>query len=471
MEKSLLVQCFLFTSLAAYGCKSTSSRLSDADHTKRLPIQEPRVEEAASVFKKAMLHCSDQVWPNYNWNDVTVYFTDRDKQKAYRWDAVSGIYETTYKTVKPEFTANSYGYSRPGEKKELALSLTDDDDRYVPISPTSVSSLIQLAIHEGFHAFGQPSFTLQDNNPGAARKVYYPTDYMPRYLRYALAMKLLEYVHSRSDGALAQARDLLDQYQRDYSEESSRIAIIDILEGSAQYVQFKAAAVAMDNCAGNQAELPAVFTKLLAGTFGDNFNLLNTAAAESYVIGSLAGLALHLDGQSGWEKRVEQGETPQEILLKNITPIPAEVDNEKLNEAKTNAAEKNAKIKVALNEFHSLAQSGQALQFALSEERVMGSYNVNQTIYDQTTASSYYLGFSASTSVPSSSNVIALKDLTIRQQNHSTCGGNVLVFYVPKDQVTLTSDKLLNIDHPTVQVKQAPFRKAVDPNNGTIFCL
>ena len=101
----------------------------------------------------------------------------------------------------------------------------------------------------------------------------------------------------------------------------------------------------------------------------------------------------------------------------------------------------------------------------------MGAYYLSQTILDKASGLSYYLGFSANLSVPNSSAIIALKELTARQQNESACGKNALVFYVPKDQVKLMSDKLLNIDLPTVQVKQVQYHTAVDPTHGKMFCL
>lgn len=100
----------------------------------------------------------------------------------------------------------------------------------------------------------------------------------------------------------------------------------DGYEGTARYVEAIASLFNSRSCGATEQELKklAVQTDIFLGKDLVGFH---SADSEGYHIGGLASLILRFQFPSlKWQERVAQGETPVEILLKNIRPIENRVD-------------------------------------------------------------------------------------------------------------------------------------------------
>ena len=184
-----------------------------------------------------------------------------------------------------------------------------------------------VASHEAFHncqgawapgAGDQEALYVEaERNPGA------------RLLRVQLIESLRQAILQPDDAAahLSAARWWYDRYCAEYPRECELATLSDRLEGTARYFDM---ALCVRSALGMDADAPALhaaYQALVREDYAlDAARYDGYADSESYDLGGAACILLELQGASGWQERIEAGETPVAVLLEGVPPVPQAED-------------------------------------------------------------------------------------------------------------------------------------------------
>ena len=444
---------------------SAMSDIGDADITADRDNSK-NVAMVSTAFNEAMLKCPEKVWPDYDWRALEVILFDSVKQQAFRWNGSDGAKAEmiSFSSVDPRLVQGVYAYNLPGEKPLMSLSLNSESSLY---------GLIGLGIHEAFHKFGQVGWlSLQLGVDD--RFTPYPQNYRARYLRYAISRLLLGYLDTGDRARLSEVRGVWDRYRREFKGESESIALTDIEEGTARFVEVMGTALGALGCAADDATLYARFRAYLLKTEG-GFLHISFPSGESYLIGALASLALHNDmAHKGWEKRTAVGDTPLAILLENVSPKAAPEFSDMLMTAKSTIETWNEETKPRVEIFKESAISDEYYAFAIPENRRMGSYNATGQIKDVATGWQLVTDINVSFSARQSTALIKLNGLTIRTDGNSLCSANkqnMFLFYLPRNQVKIEGEQQLSFSGGAVTGDRVAYQEVRDKRGNRWFCL
>lgn len=105
----------------------------------------------------------------------------------------------------------------------------------------------------------------------------------------------------------------------------------DIIEGSARYFDMAMNVTSSLGLNATKEERLTLYQRLLTSDYDIDVRYDGYGDSESYDLGGLSGILLEMEGRDGWQKRVEKGESPVDILLENVEPVEQVMD-EKVRE-------------------------------------------------------------------------------------------------------------------------------------------
>ena len=197
--------------------------------------------------------------------------------------------------------------------KDLAFSLTSD-------------KAFSLLVHEAFHVCDQSHKhweKVDELKKGVDRFSQKTEGCTPRkyraYIRHYLEKALKKGINS--DGyktALQKAAWWNKEYRKKFPEEFKLANIGDIVEGSAEFATVRAKALREKGCQAREEELQKAYSKHYFKGRGRYPKVLETPDSEAYNIGSLASALLEKSSSPGWHKKIEEGVSPVQLLLKDI---------------------------------------------------------------------------------------------------------------------------------------------------------
>ena len=276
------------------------------------------VREVAEGFHEAMVVCPDRIWPNYSWSDYKILFVQNEQQSSWLWDASSNQFKAYDNSQLAESTLNAgFKFFEIEGKPTTSLALNGE----------SRDSLFELGAHEFFHFKGQEGWDLRQKE---GRGTLYPVEATPRLYRRALFDSLLSYFASNSETDLGQASYWYNKWKTEFPGEVVRST--DDYEGTAEYVGDMALILSQLGCESSETELRrSVLAHVSGGAFGlfvsgRRFQLDN----EGYDIGALASFVLRFQEnlKMSWTEEIKSGVSPVEILLRDVTQVPAEISPE-----------------------------------------------------------------------------------------------------------------------------------------------
>ena len=140
-----------------------------------------------------------------------------------------------------------------------------------------------------------------------------PIDFEPRFLRERV-------IDSIGRGAFDEARYWNDRHVAEFAEDAQGLRGLDVIEGTAQYVETVGVIVARLGCDATDAEIAA---EMAANIDSFVFDVGYDAGGESYVLGPLAGVALRARDGQGFEEQAKSAPL-HEILLESVTAAAVE---------------------------------------------------------------------------------------------------------------------------------------------------
>ena len=289
------------------------------------------VLETAKKFSISMKQCPEKIWANYSWNNFNVYLVYSEQMKVYKWDGQTEEVTSVDPTGLDSRILNGlYNFFELDGKKSMSIRM--DQDFAEPFA---------LAVHEGFHY-------LEDNwvAPQGSRGTDYPLDYKPRYIRKMLFTKLVEYFkgnkgddkgndkgNDKGDDivSLKEAKYWYNQWEATAPKEL--ISTTDGYEGTSQYVQTMANAVAKLGCDASPDQLKSFVLAEVEETYESSYLRLENPSLEfeGYAIGGLASLILAFSqNNNDWQDAFKQEISPLTTLLANVSPQQADDSQEEL---------------------------------------------------------------------------------------------------------------------------------------------
>jgi hypothetical protein len=302
------------------------------------PVLTAEVQQTLDAFTAAAYDCPERVLPGYDWRSLQVLVVDLTSTHAVLWNDLSkpatetpAVSFVPMTEVPPQLTG-VYGYDV--FKGHPTLSILHD---FWAALPSNVLTYpVRLAFHEGFHFHGQANWAVTDVS---IRDPEYPEDWRPRYLRAQIHRCLETALFEQDMNALGEAAFWQARYSTEHRADGSGAAALDMIEGTAQYVEMRATLVAALGCDVPEETLDEHMRSdadafLLGGQFDKG--------AEYYELGVLAGALLNQKDPGGaWLSAVARGVTPVALLVEGVPPISARDDEVLVGGARYLTQERN----------------------------------------------------------------------------------------------------------------------------------
>jgi hypothetical protein len=264
------------------------------------------VRELATKFKVTMMDCPERIWTNYNWAGLKVAFVYPSRDHSWVWDAAANSLAQVSNSLLPSFVLGSeFNFFSMSDQVTMALNMEKRGD-----------NLFGLGVHEFFHRHGQKKWKREESSH--FRGTVYPVAWQSRLYRRMILDNIKAYAKSNQNRDLEKARYWFEKWSTEYSYEPK--STTDGYEGSADYVEEMAAAIAELGCSASDDQIKSRIVKQIQSKYAPSVVGEGCLGLdfEGYEIGSLAAVLLRF--QSGpslasWNDRVAEGQTPLQILL------------------------------------------------------------------------------------------------------------------------------------------------------------
>ena len=342
-------------------------------------IDDPRVASIVAAYTTSMSNCPERVWQGHDWNDNRVVLLQKSTARAWVWSGAAltashevEVDEVDPATLPPELAAfDFYSVGILDDAVTLGIDLDETDDG--AFGNDYVDLAILLAFHEGFHNLGgQDDFVVTDTG---GRDPVLPLDWQPRFLRDEEIMALGKALGG--DNALGVARHWQDRYGADAAADRASMQGMDVIEGTAQYVESVAAIVAKLGCGATDAEIAAEAALHVDQLVVDP---QLDAGGESYALGPAAGLLLRAHGQ-GFEQQARS--TPlAEILLADVDAAAVDENDSTVTamaqQAQTAIDGLNADVVAQAQPLFAAWDDDTAVRLAFPYDAIDGSFGYQQ---------------------------------------------------------------------------------------------
>lgn len=327
-----------------------------------------------------------RIWPGADFSKHSVIVTDG--RCAYLLDARSGG-----SISLDELKKHNIGVPRPGGfeaitwkgRKSIVVRPPEGAGAAAPAkdplgmtSPDAAGYTFGLATHEQFHPDVQYDsaapwhslIQLDNASGGAGRAEEYPLRADPRIDRAMVYNSLLLGLRdpARRAAHLAQAAYWNQRWTDGFPAEAKGQASVDLLEGTAEYVQQSALAMAAVRDPDDPAQIRARLTRTLRP--------MKVAAkgAEPYAIGTAALLTADAAGRDVKKTLTTKATTPLAELLRGVTPAGPQTAPKDVTDGITRSvARTNRQLAPVIEPFVAGLQDRKKLVLLLPADSVTGS--------------------------------------------------------------------------------------------------
>lgn len=433
-------------------------------------------QKVANGIFEAGVKCPHRIWPKFSLSGVDMYLINNSDKTAWHSKLdktqlspkLNGIpYIEVPENCKKiraggfKFEKTSSFFSRDKIAMCLEVNKTELKNGWPIQANDLLGDLIEHGIHESFHfVYGQdwPRVSQLPKD----RNFYYPAKSGPRVFRNELIKSLVEaYTDTLNrDEHLKTAAFWNEQYVNSDAKEFQLNKWVDIIEGSAKYVGTIGWAIAEKGCEISENDLHDFLRRKIVIP---EVTKKPIASIESYSIGLVANLLLSEMNVPGFQKDIELGSTPIDVLLKGIKSIPAATDPVRRMKVEQGIATTNAEFGLVIDSFLSNMKSDEFFPISISWDDRIGSYNPSAFIKVESypkaiiipTYGGLFENLSKGMTIKSEGNAVAWIE-------QNACGTNQLVFLVPKHDVNIASQGIF-IDLPGLKVHAAINNRKLDP--------
>lgn len=274
----------------------------------KAPSPPARLAEITARYKISMLECPSRIWSDFSWRGLQVIFVSKDDGGTWLWEASTDAFRPLRNDQLPRAARGAlYQFFEFQGKPTMSLNTNTD----FPLD------LFELGVHEFFHNQAQASW--QRPQGAGGRGTLYPVRWEPRLHRRMILDRLKSYLATSDERELSRAKFWFEKWKTDAPAEA--LSTTDGYEGSADYVEKMAAAVAKHGCAASEDVLRQEIVALTATSGASVSGQFFALDSEGYEVGGLATLALRFrqSDPRAWAPRFATGATGLDILFENVT--------------------------------------------------------------------------------------------------------------------------------------------------------
>jgi hypothetical protein len=417
-------------------------------------IDDPRVKDIAAAFNVAMKQCPERVWPGHSWDDNAVVLRAFAEDRAWLWtfDSVDEVDPTSLPFELANFSFFSTGLI--DNKAALGIDLDIADE----IGILYEDFATHLAIHEGFHFLGgQDDFTSTDTG---GRDPSLPIDFEPRFLRERL-------IDAIGRGALDEARYWNDRHVDEFAADAAGLRGLDVIEGTAQYVETVGVIVARLGCDATDAEIAA---EMNANIDSFVFDVGYDAGGESYVLGPLAGVALRARDGQGFEEAA-RGAPLHELLLADVAA--ATVDEAAHEAARTEAEDAigglNSSVTAALAPTLAAWDDVSNVRLALPTGALVGSFGYEGGYFLSERSDELHVLINAFAEFAPNAGDATIDSVTI-VEDFVACGEDMFAVAIDPTLATRAGN-IATFNDGGIEASAVAFDEIVDAAGATWWCV
>ncbi|MCR8644180.1 hypothetical protein NV379_16115 [Paenibacillus sp. N1-5-1-14] len=370
MMKKITVM-MLSVCLIASGCAPIKKDARPNSDSNQLHIQNKKQAGNSEEYANYVQLMSSKVWPymsviwpNVNFSRFHMLLTDGKCV----WDVYpKGLRELPLEEVLRSFEMPSNiegipgGYSAGKWQRQASVLVYMNQEEIMNHLKTYMTSdqfgmsygtpfAFPLGTHVLFHDIVQSS-KWNENLPAQSkdRSLSYPIDIGPRTYRLAMIDKLYEaYLDKENrEKHLTHAAYMYQMWKWEFPEDEERVRRLDVVEGTAHYVDTMADAYGKLGMKANTAKLRTYLVRRLKETTREDVTTIRQESAE---LVKLAGLIAD-ESDLRWKKKAEQGVTPVELLFEGINPLKIEKWADVMDNYRNIAQKNSRKTDQAISSF------------------------------------------------------------------------------------------------------------------------
>ncbi|MEW5734323.1 MAG: hypothetical protein AB1921_05690 [Thermodesulfobacteriota bacterium] len=332
------------------------------------------IRDLISLPAARAMYLSPPLWPGYTWQNRDTYYADPElmiarlvksvpQQSSYPFSVEEFPYADLPPAMLAQIRAGRFWINTLRGRQAGAVSCSRQKDP---------RDIVALMIHEAFHTWGQDdtwAIRHVSEDLASRRGAAYPIHVKPRFYRRKIIKELFTALTVRDPYALNHAafwqdrlKDCEECGDEECRDEGKWTYYMDILEGTAKYVELTGLASGFADPAGGPAEKDSYLLDYLVGYYNEQwawepYRKLDPLAftiikdMESYALGPLAGILMDQRGPADWKRRVQDGERPLDVLLEGVSPFAAADDPDLMAQMKEKIDESNKALEPELAAF------------------------------------------------------------------------------------------------------------------------
>ncbi|MCC6278104.1 MAG: hypothetical protein IT289_09335 [Oligoflexia bacterium] len=376
-------------------------------------------------FKEVLGKCPERLWPDLNYKDVQFAVALPKEKRAWLWNGkgdLKSFKKMNFDEVMAKASRNRFSVISINNRPTMFLDLED---------LKSAKEAFELIVHEAFHAFHQPRFTIP--NASGRRGIPFPlSEKLPYFARMMLRTLTLGLMHPElREQKLGEAAFWVKEIESYDPTELTRQRRFEISEGTATYVQAVSGILFDYGCKVSEH---IVRQQLIERTRSDAEGVQGAAAEYSlglYRVGAAALTYLRVTDTKNWERLVENGITPLEVLLRDKKPIASENDPAMLAHFKIDAEIGNQRVAVELSPLLDALNSKDALRLSVPSN--WGREFSTGGLYISGLAPNSIAALFLTQSFKNNESVLEVNGVTGFLMPETPCGGTQTVFVMGKD--------------------------------------
>jgi len=348
-----------------------------------------KARKIAAQLDEVTLECPEALWPDSNWRGKSVFLFDPINNLAWKW--LGKGKQGELKRIAPDLIPKKlHVYTSPyvvGINEYVGIRLQDSildkmldkfKDKLTEADTKYGTDYASLIFHEGFHFLVQVSEKWRDlsSMPRSSRIEDFPAKWRPRYYRHRIAMTLWKAYHEpnpiKRRKLLSKTKYWHNKYETEFPEDAAKNRQNDFIEGTARYYEFLAQAIGKHGCNNPDKWHSSIKSD---SKYNKPPKLSSKGDSESYTIYGLACLILHENAFPGWQERVQKGESPIQILVRDIIATKDKDDEKSKLKAQQDIEATNKKDEITINELQKKYESGDYALIAFPPDLIYGNYS------------------------------------------------------------------------------------------------
>lgn len=434
------------------------STLPDTVDESEQPLSKNDLPSIIQAALYPLQNCPERVWSHAETSlaEAQYLFLFADRDTAY--SIYSPINNTNYLALPKGELAEEwltiYNRGQFQGKSTLGFQFGLFSENYEDSEDGWWGTDIPFFFHEAFHQNWQHAFSYKSSSP-SRRAQDYPIDWYPRYLRIATINAL--YDSFLNNQTLSYAAYWWDRYNTYALDEALSIDRTDRVEGTAEYAESILTAITNLGCDATEESL---IKNIKNNKSFSPYDYSIDLDSESYKIGEVAGLLLRLHSIENWQSRIEEGETPAEVLLSNVSATEPLIDDHLEQSIQQSTAEDNSRLSALLDEDINNILDKNRIRMAFNVSDIQGSYST-QGFYRPVNHPQIHEITASMDALIQLNGPIKLIDSAVFELETTACSSSVhLLQYVSLDSniLELTEDRF-SYYTPSIEFSDIAFEK------------